>query len=335
MKKIICLAILFIAAANSFAQKEVFDIVNYTPPNNWKKDVTENNTSYTFVNKKNNSWCRINIVKSTISKGSIEQDFESEWQELVVKSYQPTAAPQLNEVQEANGWKIKAGGAKFTFNNSEAMAMLTTMSGFNRCVSIVATTNSQEYLKDIETFLSSVDLQKPETVSTQTTVNNNDNNSVLGIWLANASDQSSWRVNNGVMNYISRQYTFKANGIYSCNIKTFDPLLNSILLGRENGTYVISGNNLSINPQKSVLEEWSKKEGRDAWGKLLKTQNITPEKVTYQFTKHYNGTFKEWQLILQADKVTKRDGPFNNNDHNAWIYIITSRSHPIITLPDY
>ena len=322
MKKIMCLSILFISVANTFAQKEVFDIVNYTPPNNWKKDVTENNTSYTFLNKKNNSWCRINIVKSTTSKGSIEQDFESEWQELVVKNYQPTEAPQLNEVQEADGWKIKAGGAKFTFNNSDAMAMLTTMSGFNRCVSIVATTNSQEYLKDIETFLSSVDLQKPETVSTQTTVNNNDNNSVLGIWLANASDQSSWRVNNGVMNYISRQYTFNANGTYSFISKAFDPLMDKILLGKENGTFQISGNSITVNPQKSVLEGWSKKEGRDEWGKLLNTQNITLEKITYQFTKHYFSGIKEWSLVLQADKPTKRDGPFNGGTafSNAWIY---------------
>jgi hypothetical protein len=335
MKKIICLSILFISVANTFAQKEVFDIVNYTPPNNWQKDVTENNTSYTFVNKKNNSWCRINIVKSTTSKGSIEQDFESEWQELVVKSYQPTEAPQLNEVQEADGWKIKAGGAKFTFNNSDAMAMLTTISGFNRCVSIVATTNSQEYLKDIETFLSSVDLQKPETVSTQTTVNNNDNNSVLGIWLANASDQSSWRVNNGVMNYISRQYTFNANGTYSFISKAFDPLMDKILLGKENGTFQISGNSITVNPQKSVLEGWSKKEGKDEWGKLLNTQNITLEKITYQFTKHYFSGIKEWSLVLQADKVTQRDGPFNGGTafSNAWIYG-TPCNKCLIKLPD-
>ena len=322
MKKIICLAILFIAAANSFAQKEVFDIVNYTPPNNWTKDVAANNTSYTFVNKKNNSWCRINIVKSTISKGSIEQDFESEWQELVVKSYQPTTAPQLNEVQEAGGWKIKAGGAKFTFNNSEAMAMLTTMSGFNRCVSIVATTNSQEYLKDIETFLSSVDLQKQVAENPQTTVVTNDKNSIIGIWLATASDQSSFRVKNGVMNYIMRQYTFNANGTYTFISKAYDPLVDKIILGKENGTFQISGNSITVNPIKSVLEGWSKKEGRDEWGKLLNTQNLTLENSTYQFTKHYFSGIKEWSLVLQADKPTKRDGPFNGGTafSNAWIY---------------
>ena len=43
--------------------------------------------------------------------------------------------------------------------------MLTTMSGYGRSASIVATTNSQDYLKDIQTLLSSVDMLKPEAAS--------------------------------------------------------------------------------------------------------------------------------------------------------------------------
>lgn len=46
--------------------------------------------------------------------------------------------------------------------------MLTTMSGFERCLSIVVTTNTQDYIKDIEAFLASVTLIKPEVVPHQT-----------------------------------------------------------------------------------------------------------------------------------------------------------------------
>jgi hypothetical protein len=69
------------------------------------------------------------------------------------------------------------------------------------------------------------------------TGNNSDNRSIIGTWGANASDQSSFRVNNGVMNYITRQYTFNPNGIYSFVSKAFDPLMDKILLGKESGTY--------------------------------------------------------------------------------------------------
>lgn len=124
------------------------------------------------------------------------------------------------------------------------------------------------------------------------------------------------------MNYIMRQYTFTANGTYSFISKAFDPLVDKIVLGKESGTYQTNGNSITVSPQKSVLEGWSKNKGRDEWGSLLNTENGLLEKTTYQFTKHYFSGIKEWSLILQADKITKRDGPFSGGAafSNAWIY---------------
>lgn len=98
--------------------------------------------------------------------------------------------------------------------------------------------------------------------------------------------------------------------------------MDKILLGRENGTYQINGTNLTINPEKSVLEAWSKKDGRDDWGRSLSSQNVTLENIIYQFTKHYFSGIKEWSLVLQAEKQTYRDGPFTGNTAfiNSWIY---------------
>ncbi|MGC4103165.1 hypothetical protein [Ferruginibacter sp.] len=167
MKKIFIILVFSINVAVAMAQKETFDIVSYTAPATWAKDLRENLVSYTTTDKKNNTWCQVAVVKSTISKGSIEADFDSEWQELIVKPYKPSDPPAANDVQEADGWKIKAGGSKFTFNNANAIAMLTTLSGYNRCVSIVAITNSQAYLQQVQDFIGSVDLSKPD-VNTNT-----------------------------------------------------------------------------------------------------------------------------------------------------------------------
>lgn len=165
MKKIFLFCIVCIPATSCLAQNKTFDLVEYAVPKdvhgkNWKEEATENATGYTTVNKKNGSWCRIWIVKSTISKGNIDADFENEWQELVVKNYNPTGTPQLKEIEEADGWKIKVGTAKFIFDKKDAIVVLTTASGFERCVSIVVTTNSQDYLSDVQGFLESVQLQK-------------------------------------------------------------------------------------------------------------------------------------------------------------------------------
>jgi hypothetical protein len=84
-----------------------------------------------------------------------------------------------------------------------------------------------------------------------------------------------------------------------------------------------------------VIEAWSKRDGGDNWGRLLTTQNRTLETVTYRFTKHYFSGIQVWNLLLQADRDTRRDGPFNNNTtfNNAWYYAPISPKNPVIELP--
>ncbi len=151
--------------------KETFDLITYSPPKGWTKNVEETLVSYVITDNAKNTWCRINIVKSTISKGSIEADFENEWQDLVVKNYNPTDKPKESDIQEAEGWKIKVGTSKFTFDNSECSAMLTTASGYERCVSIVAVANNRDYINNIQAFIESIDLLKPEKPSSPTETN--------------------------------------------------------------------------------------------------------------------------------------------------------------------
>ncbi len=165
MKKICLLCVYFILVTTCLAQPKTFDLLEYKIPRdthgkNWTEEIKDNTASYSMVNNKTGGWCRIWIVKSTVSKGNIDADFENEWQELVVKNYHPATAPQLNETAESDGWKIKAGSALFKFNKKDASVILTTASGFERCISILVTTNSQEYLDNIQVFFESVQLKK-------------------------------------------------------------------------------------------------------------------------------------------------------------------------------
>src|SRR6476661_1126045 len=109
MNKIILLCFLCSLMLPSGAQKQTYDLVNFIPPTGWKSEVKNNIISYTSTNASDNTWCQIFIVKSTISKGSIDTDFESEWQELAVKNFHPPEPPHVGETQEADGWKVKAG----------------------------------------------------------------------------------------------------------------------------------------------------------------------------------------------------------------------------------
>ncbi len=335
MKFIIVLLISVLSSTCLFAQKETLDLATYTVPTGWKKtNNTANVVSYAITNNQKGTYCQIGIYASTTSKGNLQADFESEWQDLIVKTYKPTTKPELQSAVSENGWDVQSGVAPFEFSGGQSAAMLVTASSHGRCMSIVILTNTEDYQSEIKNFLESVDLKKVE-ASSPAANNTNENKSILGTWSMSASDQSSFRMNNGVMNYIIRQYTLNENGTYIFISKAFDPLMDKILLGKENGTYQISGNNLTIIPQKSVLEAWSKKNGADAWGNFLTTQNITLEKVTYQFTKHYFSDGQEWSLVLQAGTATKREGPFSSSTsyNNAYFYSPISPSHPIIELP--
>ena len=329
MKKILLLCLLCASMTNSFSQNQNFDITTYTAPKGWVKEVQENSTSYTISDKQKNSWCRIFIVKSTVSKGSIEADFESEWQELIVKNYHPVDKPQVNEVQETKGWKIKSGLGKFTFSNTDAIAFLSTMSGNQRCASIVAITNSQDYLPQIQKILASVDLEKAG-INPQPTIVNKDS-SIVGTWSKVASDQGSVMANNAVAGYIMRQYTFNKNGTYWHLIKTFSNF-SDLLLTKESGTYQVSRNNITVTPQKAVIESWSKKNNSgDDWGTLKSIEDATMEITTYKFTIEYNAYIKETQLIIQASQATNREGPFDRD--NKCYYQLPKHDYNFIKLP--
>ncbi len=165
MKKIIfLLCILCFSVAISFAQKETYDLVTYTPPpgGGWKKEVKANTyTSYTITNNQIKSYCQIFIMLSTGSKGGIKQDFESEWQSLVAKQYNVTDTPRVTDPITVLEWNIQRGMAPFTFNNEKATVMLTTMSAYNKAVSIVVLTNSEDYIPAIQSFWESVEMNKP------------------------------------------------------------------------------------------------------------------------------------------------------------------------------
>ena len=106
--------------------------------------------------------------------------------------------------------------------------------------------------------------------------------------------------------------------------------------GRRSSVFRHSGRGtLSIKPQKSVIQAWSKLGGGDKFGKLLTTQNRKLEAVNYRFTKHYFSGIDQWQLVLQADAPTDRDGPYSTFTvfPNAWYYATISNTNPLIELP--
>ena len=194
---------------------------------------------------------------------------------------------------------------------------------------------SELYEPQATAFLESISFKKPAETSIAAPPANNP---IVGTWGQNLGAHMTYGdpVAAGMAGYSKDQYTFNANGTYTFVSKTFRMAYDKIILVIENGTYQISGDTLSIRPQKSVIQAWSKMGGGDKWGRQLSSQPRKLEPVTYKFTKHYFSGIDEWNLVLQADQPTERDGPFSTFKlfPNAWYYKPISSNNPVVELPN-
>jgi len=162
MKIFFLTTVFCLAAVQFYAQRITYEFTSYAAPKGWKKEVKANTyTSYTTTNIQKKTYCRIFVMLSTASKVGLKEDFESEWQNLVVKQYNVITVPNVTEPTSKDGWQAKGGIAPFTFNKGKSTALLTTMSGYNKAVSIVAVTNSEDFMPAIQSFLESVTMKKP------------------------------------------------------------------------------------------------------------------------------------------------------------------------------
>jgi len=170
----------YLMVVHVFAQTETFDIVSYKALKGWTKETKNNLLAFSKID--GSSWSQIIVYKNTISKGSIQKDFDSEWQELVVKNYAGISKPETEKPETADGWTVMSGSGKWKFNGTNVATILTTYTGYNACVSIVCNATAMPYLENCKDFIGTVEL------------NNGQNNSekvVPNIHTDNASTQNN------------------------------------------------------------------------------------------------------------------------------------------------
>lgn len=166
--KLFCLVITPLLAQVTHAQlRETFDIISYTPPKGWQRESTNNVVSFVITNNKTGNWCRLSVYKSITSNRTPAADFDHEWNELVTKVYQGTTKP-VPETSVEDGWTALSGVSQFTWQGKSSLILLNTISGYGLEVAITVTMNSQAYMNNIQTFLNSIDLQKPSQSSSPT-----------------------------------------------------------------------------------------------------------------------------------------------------------------------
>ncbi len=324
-----------------------FDIVSYTQPPGWIKESGDGFVAYTINNNANNEYARILIFKSLPGTGNIDTDFDIEWKELVQSNYAPGGFTNTKVSEYKDGWISKMGVAPFHYQNANHAALLLTMMKTQTKMSFVFITNTTAYETVFEDFGSSLDFSTNPSVPDHQEIPTGNNKKVtvpamdkpitsapaapgnydsrlIGKWNRTGAthphyaDAASW----GTAGYTTSRYEFRPDGAYLYTERSFWMLHDQIVLVKENGRFSVSNDQLTVTPEKSVIESYTKKNGIDELGSLVKSGPRPLETVTYKFTFHFFSGIQEWNLVLQAPNPTKRDGNFsgNNTFTNAWYF---------------
>lgn len=321
-----------------------FDIATFSLNPAWKKEAQQDWLAYRIENPAKKTYARILLYPSLPSSGNPETDFQKEWNDLIVTQYKPGTTINENLSDYKDAWKAKIRVAPFQHNQVNQAVILLMLTDGKKKMSFIFLTNSEEFEKDFEDFGSSLafassTLQSPASIPTSTPTQSpvstqnpaispkaplQLDQKLLGKWNRSASvsplfaNPAEW----GTSGYTTCRYEFFTDGTYQYTERNFSYFFSSIIIVKESGEYAASGGFLTISPTQSLVEKYSKKNGVDELGNLQESKVRSLEKVAYRYQFHYFEGIGEWNLVLQADRTTQRDGNFSSNITfpNAWYF---------------
>ncbi len=256
-----------------FCQTEKLGIVQYTPPQGMTKTPKENVVAFSEINQTTGTYCIITLYGATPGTGNPTSDFTREWKNLVVKNMKAEANP-TTDTQTGDGWTAISGGGEVESEVGKAVGFLTVISGFGQTVSILAVFNDPAYVKQVDAFIGSLEMDKVTTPATTTTASNTTSNSeptfdsegnlvipqptrqlttadFAGVWIDGPSRMTTEYVHSGSGKSAGRdttafevKTTFKSDGTYSSFFNSVRK--KEMESDTETGPYSINGLLLSI-----------------------------------------------------------------------------------------
>src|SRR6185436_15556903 len=119
----------------------------------WQKTSKQSFISFVTVNQTTGGFCLIALYSAVPGSGNANQDFEKEWDDLVVKPYGAEKNPKTETQTNPDGWQVTAGAVTVQKNNISSYIFLSVFTGFNKTISVLANLNDQAYIPEIDKFL--------------------------------------------------------------------------------------------------------------------------------------------------------------------------------------
>ncbi len=143
--------------------------------------------------------------------------------------------------------------------------------------------------------------------------------SLVGSWGVDTALRQN-NSDNWIVGYVRFQYDLRVDGTYAFRkeIKFDGSPKTTYDSYAETGRYAVDGTRVTITPKAA------KHVKRDLDGKVLQSDKVVLEKVTYAWRLDVQGSSGEVLLILTPGKATTRDGTPNGGDYARGGYILSS-----------
>jgi hypothetical protein len=145
-------------------QAATFDIATFTPPGGWQRSDVNGIVQLQSPHAVNGrtAYCQIFLFPSHPGSADAAQNFAAEWARLIAQPFGVAAVPPTQSKQSPDGWTAVMGGANVVQRGIPATAILFTVTGHDRVMSVVINEAGQEYTPAVSTFLGSLTFHAPE-----------------------------------------------------------------------------------------------------------------------------------------------------------------------------
>ena len=150
------------------AQTDSFDIATFNAPKGWQRADSNGVALLQNYRTQNNltSFCQILIFPSRATKSNAVKNFEEEWKLRVVNPTGSKVKPATSTEKTPDGWTAVTGAANITNKGITYTCMLVAVTGFDKQMSILVNLAGQDYVAEVEKFLSSFELDSKATART-------------------------------------------------------------------------------------------------------------------------------------------------------------------------
>ena len=159
-----------VLVAPAFAQKQAFDVINYTIPNGWDKTEMANGIQLSTKNDGKGNYAAAVILNSVATAASAQENFTASWEKLVKGTVSVSEKPTMQEPATEKGWRVLSGQASYTDGTNKGSVTLITATGNGKMANVVIMTNTDKYQNQILDLIKSLDLNETATAQNNNTI---------------------------------------------------------------------------------------------------------------------------------------------------------------------